>query len=369
MERIGIDSFTIWVQLDIFSYFDRNLTSKVIEIYEATGEIRDEHDRKPIFKTVNGVKYKAQILLPFGKRPVLELTINSRMLKKHYYVRNHIQTIHDDNFRIIFEDICEEVGLECDYYDFLDYSTIYDVDICFDFYANQLDFERICTSVNSSPFGYAFYVSLDGNYLEKTKKITGAQLSERTRSSVRKPFVKYYTKYWEFIHKSHEFYREYAPEFVDENYRRCEGQIKNRYHFEWLERRGCLPVGFTDNGVSLRKLLRLSDVHLKNCLEELILQYAIPLKKAKISSGINATDFILMKCISFLMKEGFTCEDCLKFLDEYSDNSETIKTSKSRIRRRMKRAFSNHYGLSNLVVTDDDILHLSSDKVGDLVVG
>lgn len=364
MRKIGIDSFTIWVQLDIFTYFNQNLTSKVIEVYESTGEIRDEHDRKPIFKIDNGVKYKARILLPFGNRPVLELTINSRMLKENYYVRGTIQTIHDDNFRTIFADVCTTIGLECDYYDFLDCSTIYDVDICFDFISNQVDFERICSSVNSSPFGSSFYITLDGDYMAKSKKITGSQLKTRETSSIKKPFVKYYTKYWEFIHKSHEFYGTYASEFIDENYRRCEGQIKNARHFLWLEKRGCLPQGFCEGGVSLRGLLLLSDDYLEKCLEELILQYALPLKKGGNGrSGINASDFILMKTISFLMAEGFTLEHCIDFLDDYSDNFNTVATAKSRLRKRMKRAFSSHFGLENLIVTDDDLVRLSSQNV------
>lgn len=363
MKRIGIDSFTVWVNLDIFTYFDRNLTSRVIEVYEATGEIKEEHDRKPIFKTVEGVKYKAGILLPFGKKPILELTINSRMLKKHFYINDEFQTIQADNFRIIFTDICAQIGLECDYYDFIDNSIIYDLDICCDFMANQLDFERICNSVNSSPWGYAFYVSLDGNYLERAKIITGSQLSERRRSSIKRPFVKYYTKYWEFIHKSHEFYIKFCPSFIDENYRRCEGQIKNSRHFQWLEKRGCLPQGFTEGGVSLANVLSLSEKHLEDCLEELILQYTVKLKRDKVHKGINATDFILMKCISYLMDEGWTLEQLIDLLDNYSDNENTVSVSKSRIRKRMKVAFSSYFGLANLIVTDDDLINVAPNSL------
>lgn len=364
MKRIGIDSFTIWIDLGIFTYFDSNLTRRVIELYEETGEVRDEHDRKPIFKEVNGVKYKAQILLPFGNRPILELTLNSRMLKNDFYQRQHIQTINDSNFRTVFDDVCKTIDLACDYYDFLDHSTIHDMDICWDYYANNSDFERTCTIISSTPWGSSFYISLDGNYMERAKKITGAQFSKRTGSSIKRPFLKHYTKYWEFIHKSFEFYQAYCPTFIDENYRRFEVQVKNARHFQWLEKRGCLPIGFTDGGVNLRSVLTLSEKHLEDCMNEITLQYAKPKKVDRPPTGINATDFILMKCISFLMKEGFTLEDCIEFLDEYSNIENTRVTAKSRIRRRMKRAFSDHYGLEHLLITDDDVLSVSNEKLG-----
>lgn len=358
MKKCGIDSFTVWIKLDIFTYYNENLIRRVVEVYEKTGEILQEHDRKPIFVVDDGVKYRACIKTPFGQKPVMELTINSRMLKEKYYINGQIQTITKHNFYRIFKDLSATIGFECDYFDFLEHSIVFDVDLCRDFHANNLVFESLCRSIASHPFGKSFYIKLDGNYLEKASVFTGAQFGKRDQSKLSKPFLKYYTKYWEYIHRSSEFHQKYCPMFVDEHYRRFEGQVKNLAHWRSIARNGVLPLDFADGSITIAKILSLSSKQIKETLDVMLEKYQDIQHIAVngVSTKSPATDYLLMRMTYLLMKEGFTLEQCLDELNNWSDNQTTVIVSKSRLRLRLKRAYKLNFTLKNLIITDDDIM-------------
>jgi len=256
----AIDSFNFKIDTGFVNFTEAGTKYLVNEkgtFDTVTGEISESEFKREAYQIKeNGISSRIlvrNIQSGFGeeahKSEVLQILINSKMLRQKYLLGINKETIRD------IYNYLMSLGLFHIYFeDFINRSTCTDIDFKTD---------KNCLSPDKAK-GFFKYLSLQGGELTEKKDNLGLQFSYRQKENkyISKPFVKFYHKGLELMNSSTEFYKEYLKGSEVSDICRLEATIKNNSHLKATFK--SLKIRYTSS--SLGNLLELS----QNNIEDLI---------------------------------------------------------------------------------------------------
>lgn len=342
----SVDSMTVICPVILFS-LDAEFYDSITTVVDSTGEILNSTN-KPVVSEIYGIKIRAFIVNLFGTE-YLSITFSSKLLKSNY-----LQGLSLDNFENAFN-LCKELlKFEINFSVFLTNSKCYDIDVKYDFFVNDDVFSSFLQG-HKNFANCRLFRSNGDNYI-RTSYYSGMQFVNRKDASIGKPFVKYYSKFYEAQDRSEEFFRTFNIS-ISRYLRRFEATIKNSKH---LERYGL------DN--KLTTILALNSLKINAILDDMYLCHVgtsadkILIEKEVKDLKITLSDWVLFSSLSSAMVLEKSSLSVL--LSDYFDSFPNINPqSKSRKIRILKKKFDvflqvqRKYDLNNFRMTANDAFY------------
>lgn len=303
--------------------------SESVTIASDTLEELDRKKHSYIRHSVNGITTKFYVKKVF-EETFIYVTINAKQLQHRY-----LDGINRANVKFVYDYVMSLNRFYIDYSDFLD-AGFHDCDIKTDFISNENQW------VNNLYFRYKYYRL---SKLHKFQASPGLEYSTRQNATNSTPHITLYSKYWELIDKSREFYDNYLYGWNEPNYRRFEVNIRNTAHWKYLSNQTYRNAKlFLNYPTTLRELLNLTQEELagiSNFLLELYESDYLKVKqRRKAGNKLSSTDVILSELLNVYVSYGHDIELLLKSLDFYFD-SNSLANTKSRMRKRIKILLEN----------------------------
>lgn len=345
MAKRSLDSFSLIVPFSKVDWYDSRFNSKVIEVYSDTGEIREEHERKPIISDVNGIKTRLSVVNWFGSNN-FNIVCTSKMLKQHYF-----NGITPHTVKHLYDYLMSLNLLKMPFDSFLD-CQIFDIDIKTDYEQTQTEFDEICRAKRRLVKGSKLYLNQD------KRTCQGIQYGNRDKATSASPFIKTYSKGIELFENSDLFRKTYLPAFTNRLLRRTEVTIKNSKMVQYLISKKVLD----ENPKILRNWVQLSQdklreiiIFLHNNLERELDMSKI--RKPREQGKLSASDYFLLRSLELHLKQGYDIQELVNFMDDYPAKPTVLGTSKSRIKKKLEHL------KSILTNTDDTLKRLGVYKV------
>lgn len=340
----SIDSMTVVTPLN-FVKISEFYHDKMLTISSFTSEILDSTS-KPIISEIDGIKIRGSIVMLFGVEH-LAITYSSKMLK-HLYLNGL-----NKHFLLAFQYAKRYLHFDCDYSTYLINSKVYDCDFKFDFYQNDKHFSEFLYEHKN--FANCKLFSYKGkNYLH-SKNFIGLQFVNRKDASIGKPFVKLYSKEFEFDERSIEFKTKYLPLVSLSDLRRCEVTIKNAKHFSKFDLTSKLidVLSITEN-----KMINI-------ILQSYLSHVGTPVKNKPVFSSknpITLSDWIFFCALNDLINEGHSLSSLLnEYFNSFPNISPASKTRKIKLLKQRFEVFLNiqsKFDLSRYRMTPKDVFTL-----------
>ena len=187
-----VDSTLLSIPLSKCEIVDSNLIDlvSIMKVNVSTGEIISEDKKQgdPYVKRYNGISFKIWIKYQFdyikGEKvpiPYINFLANAKQLEAPYF-----EGITKDTFRYYFDLIMALNVFKCSYNDFKT-ARFSDTDICFDFKANEKEFDVLKTNIRNSV--------LDNRLVHTTNSKTNSgiwtpsQREPRKQATPGKPYI------------------------------------------------------------------------------------------------------------------------------------------------------------------------------------
>lgn len=309
--EVKIDSLTLEIPTEKVTFHTKRFHQKILEVTD-DGEILNQKIR-PYYFDDKGIKNRIMIVNRFGKEN-LNITISTKMLGQNYFNGLDFSSLKKiiKSYSNMFE---FESIKDC---------VFYDIDFCFDFFAQKNEYEDLVKSLKILPNSAVFYTKAKKQEL---KEITGITFNKRNSSSIQNPFFKIYDKSRELKENS-SFFAESHNLQIPKNIRRFEFTFKNKKHLE----RYNLPNDF--------KIFLVHQLVLKDIFQK-ILNFELPFKihpqKLK-QSNLTPTDIILINFMKIMYLDGHN--DLKHFLTECENIKEICSdNAASRMRTKLKKLY------------------------------
>lgn len=212
-----LDSFEIWIERNEVEILNENLISKIIEVYEYSGEIRNSNNCKPIYiEESGGITYRTGIKRMPGK-DYITLIITAKMLKEKYF-----DGININNIKSIYETIINQNIIYFEYESLLN-ALVRDIDICIDLYKEEIQpTNEIFMKIKEKCNLMDRWINIENRNTQQA-----IYFNERNKGSIKRPYLKLYDKGLELETKSKQFKENYLSQYETDKIIRIEATIKN----------------------------------------------------------------------------------------------------------------------------------------------
>lgn len=331
-----IDSFSLKIPLDKVVVLDHRLTSATAIYYESLDAVDEElQPPKPIVLTWSGMTVRFSLVeIPIFNQKTREkeltkfvnLTVSAKLLKERYF-----EGVNAFNISTLHQTFIDFKVFHCTLETFLS-GMVSDIDIAIN---------RYCPSpaIFSDILGCLFTQSgSKSKYLKLFREDTniGLNFNERHFAKPSLPFIKFYHKELELLHKSTEFNETFLGDYQEQirNLTRVEATIRNYDHKRRLEKHNILP-----NFKTLKELLEVPGKDLYKfvvfCLDT-YLEKKVRLKAPELSP----TDHIIYELLQNCVLRGYDYDSLLSVVDTFKGaTKESAKVSKSRMRKKITQLF------------------------------
>lgn len=356
LHNISLDSFTVLVPQEYFTYINKNIMAEMLVVNKSTGEVTEEFINNQVYHSVNDIKIRASVKCLFGKDTYIAITLSSKMLLQRIcnYPDQHLNGLNSSNFHFAFEYAMKKLELEIEYEDFLDYSIVHDVDIKGDFSITENEYHILLDKYDVR--GVRKFFNFVGNYRDKKRMQTGLMFQTRDTSTIQFPFVKFYDKTLDMKTRTKYFMETYIPFWICDS-KRLEVTIRNKAHFDWVNSK--MSFDFTNN---LRLLLNLRENQLIEVINLLVNQYKSK-KEERIEKEItnrnklSARDYVFAYLVEQELKNGGSIRSILGEISNMNINPKSKAVHKNRLKKyifKVHEEYVRQNGLKQLTVTAKD---------------
>lgn len=347
-----IDSLSLKLPLNDVTVIDTRLTSETLVVYTDTGEVETRindfgqiddivHPPKPIIIEKKGVKIRLSIVninlfdtVLNEKVPTkfINITLSSKMLKERYF-----EGINRNNIEYFYNEFMDFKVFKCSFRTFKK-GIVSDVDVAINRYCSSLTaFSGALDALYLQSGTRSKYLRLFGK-TENQKKEGNIGLSFSDRNSARPstPFIKFYHKQMELLHKSSEFNENYLYNYQCEivGLTRVEATVKNHKHKRRLAKYDVLPMFRT-----LDDLLDINSQDLYNFVIFSLNAYITPRLRLK-APDLTPTDHIIFELLQNCVINGYDYDSLLSIADTFKASSKSAEgPTKSRIRKKITTLF------------------------------
>jgi len=232
--KTKVDSFKLSIPLKDCTIISSQLTKIVttLKYIEDTAEVVKETKKKGepiVFCTKDGTSFSVyldnQISYSNGKRftePYLTVLVNSKLLEKDYFT-----AITKDTFKDLYDCVMNTNTFSCSFEVFKT-ARYTDLDICFDFKSTKDQFINLRESLKKSFLNPSLLASV--NRFNNLGFWTPSARKPREQATLKKPFIKFYSKELDMKYKSKEFALAYLKESDYKDLYRFECTIINNKH-------------------------------------------------------------------------------------------------------------------------------------------
>lgn len=331
-----IDSFSLKIPLNSVQVLDHRLTSATAIYYESLDAVDEElHPPKPIVISWTGITVRLSLVeIPIfnqktkEKEPTkfINLTVSAKLLKERYF-----EGVNLFNIAVLHQVFLDFKVFNCSLETFLN-GMVSDIDIAIN---------RYCPSPSVFSDILACLVSQSGSkskYLKLFREDTniGLNFNERHFAKPSLPFLKFYHKQLELLHKSTEFNETYLGEYQEliQNLTRVEATIRNYDHKRRLEKHNILP--------QFKTLKELLEIPGKNLYKFVVFSLDTYIeKKVRLKAPeLSPTDHIIFELLQNCILKGYDYDSLLTVADTFKGSSKASeKVQKSRMRKRITELF------------------------------
>ncbi|MEL7246918.1 MAG: hypothetical protein AAFO03_00815 [Bacteroidota bacterium] len=301
-DQIAVDSLKIRLPLDKVSNLDSRLTSPWLLVNSYTGEI-DNRGTKSNSYTVPAIGYsirygvERQITYDQRLKDFLTMTVPSKILHERYF-----EGITADNVELVYNRLQSHGLVKFSLEDFLHNSGCTDIDLKRDFVFGA-DFRQTVRQLekqvkpsNRKGKGCRPFTERDN---------VGIEFSDRrTKSYVSSPFLKFYDKGIELLHKSDVFAKAHLSSLNFENLIRSETTIKNSKHFS--------RISGIKQGNQLINVLKLPQEDKQRAFNLAIQAHLMPPKRAfKSNRKLRGRELMMFELIRHSLDNGADWEQLI----------------------------------------------------------
>jgi hypothetical protein len=304
-----VDSARLSIPLSECEIIDTNLIDRiqVLTINEYTGEVINEKGKNgtpTILENSDGTYLKfwkqTQFFYHEGKKiPTLYLTflVNSKHLKELYF-----QGITLDTLPVLYDYIMSFNVVKFTYDSLLN-SRYNDTDICVDFNSTPDSFDALKKSIKTLTNRPELWHTAT-NQKNNSGIWTPTKNEPRESATPTTPFVKFYSKHEDFMHKSEPFAKAYINPELYANLYRIEVTIKNAVHKKHL-------------GISHAKTFgSFLNLDLQLLLQQVVKEYFISDNKLLMKSGeLTPMEKVIVDLMNALTEKGATNNELFKYFD------------------------------------------------------
>lgn len=344
----GLDSFTALVPFSAFTklpdFVDRVVHEVVLDEDEL--EVLTSNYGKPVKDRREGITTRSHVADTFGMK-CISITVNTKMLRSFASDGNRLNFINRNNVHLIVDHINEVLNSQIDVSNFIEHTKIFDLDITVDCRINDLDYNHLIRSLKSQKPALRTFKKKQKGILGE-ELLTGCQFVNRADGSISNPFVKIYTKLDELVSRSQEFWLLYLPEFSDPIYRRFEGTIRSRKHYQSITK--------SENPFNLEECFKMNVPHV---LRDLIMKH-FPRGFTKPKRGLGKltpTQRTFAALITQMMSDGHSLANILGLVPD-----DLTPVAKSRIKKSLRYSFKNDptINLNNFKFMPNDVFFVDS---------
>lgn len=331
-----IDSFSLKIPLDQVKVIDRRLTSETAIYYESLDEIDSElQPPKPIVITSQGITVRFSLAeVPiFDKNAgekiptkFINLTVSAKLLKERYF-----EGINSNNISVLHQVFISFKIFDCSLETFLS-GIVSDVDIAINRYCpSPAIFTDILTSLKSQSGSKLKHLKL----FSKDTNI-GLNFNERRFAKPSLPFIKFYHKHLELLHKSSEFNEFFLQDYQEaiKDLTRVEATVRNYDHKRRLEKYEVLPM--------FRQLDELLQIPGERLYKFIVFSLGAYIeKKVRLKApDLSPTDHIIYELIQNCILKGYDYDSLLGVVDTFNGSKKSSeKVQKSRMRKKMTELY------------------------------
>jgi hypothetical protein len=342
-----IDSLRLYIPYNKCKILDPKLTSRIQKVFE-DDNIPDEQALHSTtapepykINTKCGINSYVSITKIFSK-PYVTLLISAKLLKKLYFLGITKHTI-----KIAYDFFMQQNIFHCTYKTFIT-SQPTDIDFAFNRYVQsreafyQVIKELIRQSAENSEY-LKHYNKSNNQGLEFSKR--------KSKFSIHRPHITFYNKEIELKHKSNKFYYNHVEHLPINNLIRCEFNLKNTAHKDFIFKKKILPPFET-----LYELLNIPEASVHDFMVFSLNQY-ITKKTYKKRTDLTPADHQLYTAIQYLVHQGYTLGKIHNLLnDSYS------VLNKSNQQKAIYRLRKKTETLYNLLLKNDPKMALKTDE-------
>lgn len=352
-----IDSFSLKIPLDSVQVLDERLTSETAIYYESLDAIdSDLQPPKPIVISWNGITVRfslAEIPMPDKKTgekvptKFVNLTVSAKLLKERYF-----EGVNSFNISVLYQTFLDFKVFHCSLETFLS-GMVSDIDIAINRYCpSPAVFTQILNSLVSQSGVKAKHLRQFG---EETN--IGLNFNNRRTAVPSLPFIKFYHKELELLHKSTDFKEAFLQGYDEaiKDLTRVEATIRNYRHKTRLDKRQVIPM-FR----SLEDLLNLSQRQLYSFIVFSLGAYIEKPVRLK-SPKLGPTEHIIYELIQNCILKGYDYESLLCVVDTFEGSKKSSeKVAKARMRKQITELYDllvfKDLKIANKVIQNNHVL-------------
>lgn len=332
-----IDSFSLKIPLDKVVVLDYRLTSETAIYYASLDAVDEElQPPKPIVLSWSGITVRFSLIeIPIfnpktnekERTKFINLTVSAKLLKEKYF-----EGVNSLNISTLYDTFIEFKVFHCTLKTFLS-GMVSDVDIAINRYCPSTavfsDILSCLVTQSGSKSRYLKIFSEENNI--------GLNFNERHFAKPSLPFIKFYHKQLELLHKSNEFNEVFLGEYQDQiqNLTRVEATIRNYDHKRRLEKYGIMP-----NFKTLQELLDIPDKDLYGFVVFSLNAYLE--KKIRVKApDLSPSDHLIFEFMQNNLISGrFDLESLLSAADTFKGATKASeRVQKSRMRKKITELF------------------------------